>query len=418
MRARARAQPGPGGAGCITKTGRERVSGRGLWRPLGWRAQPVGPGLRLAVVIARGRALWRARQRGRVAVAGDEAGTGDAADRAMLHAAHGLLVALRVGAASLSVYRANVGTEQRLGGHIGPMPGAGLHHPQLRQQGQHGEYHAGPAKCGEGAAVRHGAPLCLVRTPWFCCGSIVESNLDIARIRAITIDLDDTLWPVWPTIERAEVALAGWLTAHAPATAALCGDARALRAIRVRMNELRPDLRLDLSALRRESIRLALTQAGDDPALAEPAFECFFAERQRVDLFDDALAVLEFLSARYPVVAVSNGNADVQRIGIGRYFRDSLSATRLGVAKPDARIFHAAARAAGVDSEAVLHIGDDALLDARGALEAGMQAAWLNTTGLAWPHEGVRPQATVTSLTALCRLLDGSTATSGTRSDR
>ena len=34
------------------------------------------------------------------------------------------------------------------------------------------------------------------------------TSLDTARIRAITIDLDDTLWPVWPTIARAEAALA------------------------------------------------------------------------------------------------------------------------------------------------------------------------------------------------------------------
>lgn len=233
----------------------------------------------------------------------------------------------------------------------------------------------------------------------------MKTSLDIARIRAITLDLDDTLWPVWPTIARAEAALAGWLAAHAPATAALFGDAQALRALRVRMNELRPDLRHDLSALRRESIRMALSDAGDDPQLAEPAFDFFFAERQRVDLFDDALVTLDFLAARYPVVAVSNGNADVQRIGIGRYFAASLSATTLGVAKPDVRIFHAAAQAAGVEPGAVLHVGDDALLDAQGALGAGMQAAWLNKAGAAWPHDGAPPHATVASLSALCRLL-------------
>ncbi|MBS0293026.1 MAG: HAD-IA family hydrolase [Proteobacteria bacterium] len=286
------------------------------------------------------------------------------------------------------------------------MPRAGLHHPQLRQQRQHGEYHAGPAEGGADAAVRHGGRLCRRPASRFCCGSIVETSLDISRIRAITLDLDDTLWPVWPAIARAEAALAGWLAAHAPATAALFGDAQALRALRVRMEALRPDLRHDLSALRRESIRMALAQAGDDPGLAEPAFDFFFAERQRVDLFDDALATLDFLAARYPVVAVSNGNADVKRIGIGRYFTASLSATRLGFAKPDARIFHAGAQAAGVASAAVLHVGDDALLDAQGALGAGMQAAWLNTAGSPWPHDGAPPHVTVASLGALCRLLD------------
>ena len=229
------------------------------------------------------------------------------------------------------------------------------------------------------------------------------SLLDTGRIRAITIDLDDTLWPIWPTISRAEAVLLDWLSHHAPATAALFSSPAQLRAIRVQMVTLRPDLQGDLSALRRESIRLALTQAGDAPALAEPAFEVFFAERQRVDLFADAHDTLAFLSARYPVVALSNGNADVHRIGIGHYFRASISASEFGVAKPDARIFHAAASAAQVLPHEVVHVGDDATMDARGALDAGMQAVWINTPNHPWPHD-TPPHATVGSLTALCQL--------------
>ena len=231
-------------------------------------------------------------------------------------------------------------------------------------------------------------------------------SLDISRIRAISIDLDDTLWPIWPTITRAESVLLDWLTHHAPATAALFSDTEALRAIRNQMVTLRPDLKGDLSALRRESIRLALTQAGDEPALAEPAFDLFFAERQRVELFADAHDTLAFLSARYPVVAVSNGNADIHRIGIGRYFRHSISASDFGIAKPDVRIFHAAATAVDVLPHEVLHVGDDATLDAQGALKAGMQAVWINSANHPWPHDDTPAHATVDSLTALCRLLD------------
>ena len=230
------------------------------------------------------------------------------------------------------------------------------------------------------------------------------SQLDLSRIRAISIDLDDTLWPIWPTIARAEAVLLDWLTHHAPATAALFSNTEALRAIRNQMVTLRPDLKADLSTLRRESIRLALTQAGEEPELAEPAFDLFFAERQRVELFEDAHDTLAFLSARYPVVAVSNGNADVHRIGIGHYFRHSISASDFGVAKPDPRIFHAAATAVQVAPHEVLHVGDDATLDAHGALNAGMQAVWINTANHPWPH-GQPPHATVPSLTALCRLL-------------
>lgn len=231
------------------------------------------------------------------------------------------------------------------------------------------------------------------------------ARLDAGRIRAITIDLDDTLWPIWPTIERAEAALAAWLSEHAPATARQWGDPAALREVRNQMHATRPDLAHDLSALRRESIRLVLQRSGDDPALAEPAFDVFFAERQRVELFEDALPALEWLASRYPLVALSNGNADVHRVGLGAHFRDALSAQGFGVGKPDARIFHAAAKAAGAEAGEVLHIGDDVNLDVLGALGAGMQAAWLNRAGHAWEHGSLRPHAMVADLQALCRQL-------------
>ena len=241
-------------------------------------------------------------------------------------------------------------------------------------------------------------------TPFPGSAEAATSQLDLSRVRAITIDLDDTLWPIWPTIERAEGALRQWLADHAPATARLFDSTEALRAIRNQMVTLRPDLRHDLSALRRESIRLALTQAGDDAALAEPAFDHFFAERQRVTLFDGAHEALALLAARYPVVAVSNGNADVHRVGIGQYFQHSLSASVLGIAKPDARIFHAAADWLQVPPHAVLHVGDDPTLDAQGAMDAGLQAVWFNPAQAAWPH-GTPPHATVGHLADLGRLL-------------
>jgi FMN hydrolase / 5-amino-6-(5-phospho-D-ribitylamino)uracil phosphatase len=210
--------------------------------------------------------------------------------------------------------------------------------------------------------------------------------LDPLKIKAISFDLDDTLWPIWPTIERAEKALHDWLTERAPMTAALFSNAAALRDIRSEMSLVRPDLKHDMSALRRESIRLALYRAGDNPLLADEAFEVFFAERQRVELFDDALPALEFLSARFPLVAITNGNADLQRVGLAHFFRAAISAREFGVGKPDPRIFHAAAGAVEVTPEFVLHVGDDATLDAFGALNAGMQAAWLNRGDSAWPH--------------------------------
>jgi len=194
---------------------------------------------------------------------------------------------------------------------------------------------------------------------------------------ALTLDLDDTLWPVGPTIARADAAMWQWLGRHAPATHAARDDAT-LRALRSAVARERPDWAHDLSAMRRETIRRALLAAGDDPTLAEPAFEVFFAERQRVALYDDVLPALARLAARWPVVALSNGNADVRRVpGLAGFFHAAVSARDLGVGKPAPEAFVEACRRAGAAPEHTLHIGDDPALDVDGALEAGLQAAWV-----------------------------------------
>jgi FMN hydrolase / 5-amino-6-(5-phospho-D-ribitylamino)uracil phosphatase len=229
--------------------------------------------------------------------------------------------------------------------------------------------------------------------------------LQISKIRAITLDLDDTLWPVWPTIERAERALNQWLGARAPAAAALVADPATRLKLRDQVLRTRPEIAHNMSTVRCELIRLALQRCNEDARLADPAFEVFLEHRMNVDLFADALPSLVFLAQRFPLVAVSNGNADVRRVGIGAHFHASVSAHEFGVAKPDRRIFHAAAAAAGVASHEVLHVGDDAALDVMGALEAGMQTVWVNREGQAWPHEA-KPHVTVADLLQLCALLE------------
>lgn len=196
-------------------------------------------------------------------------------------------------------------------------------------------------------------------------------------LRALTLDLDDTLWPMAPTLRRAEALMQDWLRQHAPATVA-AHDKAAWAALRRAVVADRPEWAHDLSALRRETIHRALLAAGDDPALAQPAFEVFFEARQQVQLFDDVLPALARLAARWPIVALTNGNADVHRVpGLGRHFAGALSARELGLAKPAPAVFAAACRHAGADPADTLHIGDDPALDVDGALAAGVQAAWV-----------------------------------------
>ncbi len=222
---------------------------------------------------------------------------------------------------------------------------------------------------------------------------------------ALSLDLDDTLWPIWPLIERAEHALDAYLRARCPRTAERFPIA-AMRELRARVAAENPDWAHDFSRQRQHSLRQALRVSGDDEALAEAAFEAFYAARNAVEFYPDALPALQRMAARWPIVALTNGNADLQRIGIAGHFRAYVSARSEGHAKPDTAIFHAACAQLGLPPARVLHIGDDPILDIFGAQRAGLRCCWINRDRLPWPDELPRPDLEFTTLDALANWLD------------
>jgi 2-haloalkanoic acid dehalogenase type II len=196
-------------------------------------------------------------------------------------------------------------------------------------------------------------------------------------VRALTFDLDDTLWPFAPVAERMGAVMEAWLAEHAPATKARF-DRESAIAMSETVRRERPDLANDVGAMRRETLRRMLSAAGDDPERAEEAFAVVYDARQQVELYPDVAPALDRLAARVPLVAVTNGNADIERCGVARWFSGYLAAAEFGVGKPDPRIFHAACRDLGLPPEDVLHVGDHLEADVRGALAAGLGAAWLH----------------------------------------
>lgn len=207
--------------------------------------------------------------------------------------------------------------------------------------------------------------------------------MGLKNVKALSLDLDDTLWGFDAAVSRAEVVLHQWLLKSAPSTAGVLTSSGSLRHFRKEVAISRLDLAYNPALLRRESIREVLRIAGENLDLCDEAYDIFYAERQRVVLFDDVLPALEWLSSRYPIAAITNGNSNLGIIGLKHFFQVTIAANDAGVAKPDPEIFHAAARALGVAPNQILHIGDDWQLDVEGAYSAGLQAAWLVRTGQA-----------------------------------
>lgn len=233
----------------------------------------------------------------------------------------------------------------------------------------------------------------------------------LSKVSAISFDLDDTLWPFRRAVEGAEVALHAWLLEHAPRTGVTLPNWRALGALRDQYERSRPDLAGNYQALRLGSIRRVLKLAGEDVALAEDAYTVFYSARQKVEFYKDVWPALTWLSPRFPLVAVTNGNADLRLTGCAAFFDTHLSAATFGHAKPDARIFLEAAKSVGVQPEALLHVGDDFDLDVLGSLNAGLQAAWIVrkrlTEGKAATCGNSRWHLKIRDLSMLCRALGG-----------
>jgi FMN hydrolase / 5-amino-6-(5-phospho-D-ribitylamino)uracil phosphatase len=225
-------------------------------------------------------------------------------------------------------------------------------------------------------------------------------------LRAVSLDLDNTLWDTPPVLARAEAVLRDWLATHGPGIASRF-DAMALARLRLAVAAEQPWRAHDLSFLRTEALKRAARAAGYDDAVAERAFAVFLAARNEIVPFDEVPQALERLAAQLPLYALSNGNACVWRVGLGRHFRAAIDAAGAGAAKPDPRIFARLLEVAAVPAGAVLHVGDDAAADVEGARAAGLRSAWMNRSGAPWPVTLPPPDHEIADLAGLVRLVEG-----------
>lgn len=224
-------------------------------------------------------------------------------------------------------------------------------------------------------------------------------------IRTITIDLDDTLWAIHPVMKRAEQRLYAWMGEHYPRITELFSidDIRALRADVIA--EFKEHAH-DLTFLRRAVLARLGEIAGYGDRHVDAAFDVFDEARNDVTLFPEARPALRFLKQRYVVIAVTNGNANLDKIGIGNLFDGVVSAASAGAAKPQRAIFDAAVKAGGARAQQTLHVGDHPLYDVHGARDAGLKTVWVNRNGDQWPSEYNAPDAEIRHVGELSRLLD------------
>lgn len=220
----------------------------------------------------------------------------------------------------------------------------------------------------------------------------------MGRIKLVTFDLDNTLWNVESVIVAAEQRMRDWLHERVPEYADSFPP-EVIAALRGVVVEESPELRHDLSRLRQEVLYRAIVECGRPAAearrLARDAFGIFIDARHEVEFFEGALDTLDRLSRSFVLGALTNGNADIARLRLDRYFRFGYSAASVGIGKPAPEIFRAALRHADARASESVHVGDHLVDDVHGASGVGMHTVWVNAAGEPLPQNAPRPTHTV-----------------------
>jgi putative hydrolase of the HAD superfamily len=223
----------------------------------------------------------------------------------------------------------------------------------------------------------------------------------MAEIRLVTFDLDNTLWDVGVVLRHAEEKMHAFLDQQVPEYRRLL-DPEAIMDIRRDVIRELPHAAHDVSALREQVLYRSVLRCGYPDAEARSharaAFEAFFEARQEVVFFDHALEALAHLSGRYRLAALTNGNADIRRMGLARYFSFAISAADVAASKPAPDIFHAALERAGATPGESIHVGDNAIDDIKGASDVGMHTIWVRHPGLTNDSDDIAASAVVEHL--------------------
>ena len=229
----------------------------------------------------------------------------------------------------------------------------------------------------------------------------------LGAVRAISFDLDDTLYDNRPVIEHAEQ----WMVAHMRdrylETAMY--DRSWWHRLKLELQRQQPALVDDVSLCRRVLLQRGLMEGGMAEAMARQEAESVFAQvlevRSQIAVPDTTRRILSALAQKYPLVVITNGNVLLERLGLEGQFQHVLKAGGGFRMKPAPDLFSDMARRLQLAPQQILHVGDDVTTDVAGAVHNGYRSAWLNDVGQEWRTLRILPDVMLTRLEQLLTLL-------------
>ncbi len=202
----------------------------------------------------------------------------------------------------------------------------------------------------------------------------------LSPIKAMTFDLDDTLYDNRPVLINLEAQLQQWLHENYPQTQ--IWDRVRWTQIKFQLLAEQPQLKNDVSLWRFKQLEQGFLllgfEASEAQQAAHRAMQKVLFWRNQVNVPQNTHQVLAALQQKIPLVGITNGNVDANKIGLGQYFITTFNAGPDGQAKPHEDMFIKSATACGVAAQNILHVGDHLRTDVEGAKRNGFQACWFN----------------------------------------
>ena len=238
-------------------------------------------------------------------------------------------------------------------------------------------------------------------------GTQMKFYRPLRAFKAISFDLDDTLYDNRPIIKKAETDFLTYLNTTYPALAEL--DERRWLLYKDLLAKEDPALTHDVSLWRKEITKRVMTVYGipmvNAIKYAEIAFEKFLFLRSDFIVPQESIELLEQLAKHYPIIAITNGNVDLKQIGLQDKFQFVLKAGDGMNSKPHRDLFEHAANKLRINVEDILHVGDHLVTDVYGAQNNNAQAVWFNPEHVSLNGAKLLPSVEMADLQNLFRIL-------------
>lgn len=196
------------------------------------------------------------------------------------------------------------------------------------------------------------------------------------QIKVISFDLDDTLWNNTGIIERCEQKVYEFLCEKHPPIREHFSLHSMLRISEQLQQTQDPAEQIafeNMTVLRKTALKQMLIETAGDLRLVNQAFTVFYHWRNQIQVPASSIELLKKLSKKYSLFANSNGNSNLNKLGLMQYFEGHFIAGIHGRAKPSPEMLQKICQLKNIEPQQMLHIGDSHLTDIQSAINAGVQ---------------------------------------------